>query len=69
MDDQRRWELTLKMHRGEPLTISEEKELFPENFQEIPRLTPEERVQKFEAACKWFGVKPSQILGSKENKT
>lgn len=65
MDEKREWELRLKMRAGIPLTISEEKELGL--IEEIPRLSPEDRVRKFEAACKMFGIKPSQILGSKEN--
>jgi hypothetical protein len=62
MDEKREWELRLKMHNGIPLTISEEKELFPEHFQEPPRLSPEQRVSKLEAICKWLGIKPSQVI-------
>jgi hypothetical protein len=36
---------------------------FPETFQEIQRLSPGDRVLKFEAICKWLGVKPTQIIG------
>jgi len=60
--EKRDWELWLKMRAGK-LTRAEEKELFPENFQAIPKLSPEERVRKFEQACKWFGVKASEIIG------
>jgi hypothetical protein len=63
MDEKGEWELRLKVHNGIPLTISEEKELFPENFQPIPRLSPQQRVSKLEAICNWLGVKPSQIVG------
>jgi len=63
MDEKGEWELRLKVHNGIPLAISEEKELFPENFQPIPRLSPQQRVSKLEAICNWLGVKPSQIVG------
>jgi hypothetical protein len=63
MDEKREWELRTKMRKGIPLTLSEEKELFPETFQEIQRLSPGDRVLKFEAICKWLGVKPTQIIG------
>jgi hypothetical protein len=64
MDEKREWELRLKVHNGIPLTISEEKELFPENFQPIPRLSPQQRVSKLEAICKGLGIKPHQVIGA-----
>jgi hypothetical protein len=67
MDEKRYLELRLKITTTGQLTASEVRELERFEGELIKKLTPEERVQKFEAACKWFGVKPSQILGNKEN--
>lgn len=67
MDEKRYLELRLKITTTGQLAASEVRELERFEGELIKKLTPEERVQKFEAACKWFGVKPSQILGNKEN--
>jgi hypothetical protein len=68
MDQKRYQELREKMARGEPVTQSELRDLEVLESRLLNTLTPEQRVQNFEATCKIFGVKPAHSFGIKKNK-
>jgi hypothetical protein len=59
-------ELTNKRMNGEA-SPAELRELELLESMLVSQLTLEERMRTFKAACKMLGVKPSQIIGGKEN--
>jgi hypothetical protein len=69
MKDKRIREVINKLKKGnESLTFSEARELGLIESEPSKTLTPEKRRRCFEKACELLGTKPSQIIGSMENK-